>query len=94
VSYVQPAHVVLLQPEALPSDPEVFQDLAGPLVRRFRVGLVDLEALHPGVPPREPLRDRVEHDDRLAVARPDEQNAADRIRQVEMAREGPRIGEA
>jgi hypothetical protein len=63
------------------------------VVRRLRIRVIDLDALDPRITAREPLGDLVEDDDRRAVARPDDQHAAHGVRQVEMPRERPWIGE-
>jgi hypothetical protein len=91
---VHGADVVLLEPDALAAEPHALQHLSEPVVRRLVVGVVDLGPLNPRIPSRQAVGDLLEDDDRRAVARPDDHDAAHGVGEVEMPRERTWIGEA
>lgn len=62
--------------------------------RRLGVAFIDVEMLDKGITLRQILGDRVDDDARLALAGPDQVDAARQVREIEMARQGAGVGEA
>src|SRR6266849_6514965 len=88
------AHIVLLEADPLPFEPGLLDHFAQPAIGRFVVGVVDGYPLHPRVAKGQLFRDGIEHDDGIAVARPQPQHSTRGVGDVHVARERPRIREA
>ncbi len=83
------AQAVFLEADARAAETEVLENIGHARVQGFDIGFVDHCLGNPRIARNHLLCKRIEHDDRVAFARPYEHEAAHGAGDIEMARQRP-----